>query len=151
MFSRNSLQTDTFPRTISFNIPICVFLFERTFLIIKTFYVFLFSIAIPFTFLLTYILICFNWLWDISRILKSILTMSLSWLVTLILGIVLGTLTTHITLFEIADPFHVELSKPTEFFPTRYSNNFQDSNSVLNLVFLHPNFIEHNNNCIHLE
>ena len=27
------------------------------------------------------------------------------------------------TLFKIADFFHIELSKPTKFFPTRYSNN----------------------------
>jgi len=55
------------------------------------------------------------------------------------------------TLFEIADSFHVELSKPTEFFPTRYSDNTQDSNLVLDLMFLHPNSMEHNNHSIHLE
>ena len=55
------------------------------------------------------------------------------------------------TLFEITDFFHVELSKPTEFFPTKYSDNSQDSNSVLDLMFLHPNSIEHNNHCIHSE
>jgi len=71
--------------------------------------------------------------------------------VNLILGIVSRTLTTCITLFEITDSFHVELSKPTEFFPTRYFNNFYDLNSVLDLVFLHPNFMEHNNHHIHLE
>jgi len=27
------------------------------------------------------------------------------------------------TLFEIANSFHVELSKPTELFPTRYTDN----------------------------
>jgi len=55
------------------------------------------------------------------------------------------------TLFEIANSFHVELSKPTEFFPTRYSNNSQDSNLVSDLVFLYSNSIEHNNHCIHPE
>jgi len=55
------------------------------------------------------------------------------------------------TLFEIANSFYVELSKPTEFFPTRYSNNSQDSNSVLDLVFLHLNSMEHNNHHIYLE
>jgi len=55
------------------------------------------------------------------------------------------------TLFEIADSFHVALSKPTEILPTRYSDNTQDSNSVLDLVFLHPNSMEHNNHHIHLE
>ena len=41
------------------------------------------------------------------------------------------------TLFEIANSFHVELSKPTEYFPTRYSDNIQDLNLVLDFVFLH--------------
>ena len=40
------------------------------------------------------------------------------------------------TLFKIANSFHVALSKPTEILPTRYSDNTQDSNSVLDLVFL---------------
>jgi len=55
------------------------------------------------------------------------------------------------TLFKIADSFHVELFKPTEILPTRYSDNTQDSNLVLDLVFLHPNSIEHNNHHIHPE
>jgi len=37
-------------------------------------------------------------------------------------------------LFEIADFFQLELSKPTELFSTRYSDNDQDSNSVLDLI-----------------
>jgi len=54
------------------------------------------------------------------------------------------------TLFNITDSFQLKLSNPTEFFPTRYSDNVQDSNSVLNLVFLYPNSLEHNNRCIYL-
>jgi len=53
------------------------------------------------------------------------------------------------TLFNITNSFQLELSKPTEFFSTRYPNNVQDSNLVLNLVFLHPNLLEHDNHCIH--
>ena len=41
-------------------------------------------------------------------------------------------------LFNIVDSFHLELSKPTENFPTRYSDNDQDSNSVLNQQNLIP-------------
>ena len=143
--------------TSIFVFPIYIFLFEMTFLTIKTFHAFLFSITVPFTFLLMYILICLNQLWSISRILKLILITSLSWLKTLILGIVFGIQATHIILliktlfFEITNSFHVELSKPTEFFPTRYSNNAQDSNLVLDLVFLCLNSMEYNNHCIHPE
>ena len=53
------------------------------------------------------------------------------------------------TLFDITDFFHLELFKSTEFFPTRYSDNAQDLNSVLDLVFLYPNSPEHDNHCIH--
>ena len=113
------------------------------FLTIKKFCAFPFSIMVPFTFLLMYILICLNWLQSISRILKSILIMFLLWLGTLILD--------KDTLFEITDSFYVELSKPTKFFSTRYSDNIQDSNSVLDLVFLCPNSIEYNNYYIHLK
>jgi len=52
-------------------------------------------------------------------------------------------------LFEIADSFQLELSKPTELFPTRYSNNDQDSNSILDLVFLWLSSSEFNNHHIH--
>ena len=44
------------------------------------------------------------------------------------------------TFFEIANSFHVELSKPTKFFPTRYFDNAQDLNSVLDLVFFMSKF-----------
>ena len=53
------------------------------------------------------------------------------------------------TLFDIADSFHLELSKPAEFFPTRYSYNTQDLNSVLDLMFLYLNSSEHDNHHIH--
>ena len=47
------------------------------------------------------------------------------------------------SLFDITNLFQLELSKPTEFFPTRYSN------SVLDLVFLWPFSTEFNNYQIH--
>ena len=53
------------------------------------------------------------------------------------------------TLFDIADSFQLEISKPTKFFPTRYFDNNQDFNSVLNLVFLCPFSTEFNNHYIH--
>ena len=40
------------------------------------------------------------------------------------------------TLFDIANSFQLEISRSTKFFPTRYSDNGQDSNLVLDLVFL---------------
>jgi len=53
------------------------------------------------------------------------------------------------TLFNISDSFQLEISKLTEFFPTRYSNNNQDSNLVLDLVFLCPFSTEFDNYHIH--
>jgi len=53
------------------------------------------------------------------------------------------------TLFNIADFFGLELSKPFKSFPTRYSDNYQNSDSVLDLVFLCPNSFEHDNHCIY--
>ena len=52
-------------------------------------------------------------------------------------------------LFNITDSFHLELSKPTEYFSTRYSDNHQDSDSVLDLVFLCSNSTEFNTHYIH--
>jgi len=40
------------------------------------------------------------------------------------------------TLFDIANSFSLEISKPTKNLPIRFSDNDQDSNSVLDLVFL---------------
>jgi len=53
------------------------------------------------------------------------------------------------TLFEIANSFQIKLSKPVKFFPTRFTNNAWDSNSVLDLIFLHPNSQEFDNHHIH--
>ena len=53
--------------------------------------------------------------------------------------------------FEIADTFYVKLSKPTEILPTRYFDNIQNSNLVLDLIFLCSNSIEYNNHHIYLE
>jgi len=53
------------------------------------------------------------------------------------------------TLFKIANYFQLEISKPAEFLPTRYYDNDQDSNLVLDLVFLCPFSSEFNNYHIH--
>lgn len=53
-------------------------------------------------------------------------------------------------LFDIVDSFQLELSQSTEYFPTRYSNNDWDSNSVLDLAFLHPMLSEFNSHHIYL-
>ena len=53
------------------------------------------------------------------------------------------------TLFEITDLLQLEISKPYKIFPTRYSNDPQISNSVLDLVFLHPGYPEFNNHHIY--
>lgn len=54
------------------------------------------------------------------------------------------------TLFEIADSLGLEISKPIENIPTRYSDNSQDTDSVIDLIFLHPNSSELDNYHIHL-
>jgi len=52
-------------------------------------------------------------------------------------------------LFEVADSLNLELFRPTEQFPTRYSDNQQDSNLVIDLIFLRADSPEHNNYTIH--
>jgi len=49
------------------------------------------------------------------------------------------------TLFNMTDLFSLEISKPTENLPTRFSDNDQDSDSILDLVFLWPFSSEFNN------
>ena len=59
---------------------------------------------------------------------------------------------THMNiLFEIADSFQLELSKPTEHFSTKYSDNNQNSNSILNLIFLWLFLSKFNNYHIYLD
>ena len=52
-------------------------------------------------------------------------------------------------LFKVVDSLHLELSKPTKHFPTRYSDNQQDFNSVIDLIFLRPESLEYDNHSIH--
>ena len=53
------------------------------------------------------------------------------------------------TIFDIADSFQLEISNPTKYFPTRYSDNDHDSNLVLELVFLQLDSAEINTHHIH--
>ena len=53
-------------------------------------------------------------------------------------------------LFEVADLFNLELSRPTEHFPIRYLDNQQDSNLVINIIFLRVDSLEHNNHFIYM-
>ena len=53
------------------------------------------------------------------------------------------------TLFEITDFFGLELSKPVDFFSIKYSDNCQDLDSVLDLVFICPDSFEHDHHYIY--
>ena len=52
------------------------------------------------------------------------------------------------TLREIADIFDLELSMPVNQVPIQYAGNSQNSNSVLDLMFLCANVEEFNNHSI---
>ena len=52
-------------------------------------------------------------------------------------------------LFNIADSFSLALSNLTENFPTRFSDNDQNLNLVLDLVFTQPSSMEFNHHHIH--
>ena len=48
-------------------------------------------------------------------------------------------------LLENADSFNFSFSHPSNSVPTRYSDNNNDSNSVINLMLLRSNFLELDN------
>ena len=52
---------------------------------------------------------------------------------------------------DIADSITLYRSKAPNFVPTRYSDNQNDSNLVIDLIFLHPNSLELNNHMIYPE
>ena len=52
-------------------------------------------------------------------------------------------------LFDITDSFSLNISKPIENVPTRYSDNNNNANSVLDLVFLCLSFSKFNHHIIH--
>ena len=52
-------------------------------------------------------------------------------------------------LFEVADFLYLELSRSTRKVLTRYLDNHQDSNSVINLIFLRLESLEYNNHTIY--
>jgi len=48
-------------------------------------------------------------------------------------------------LFDIVDSFNLLFLHPTHFIPTKYLDNGKNSNLVIDLMFLWPNFSELNN------
>ena len=55
------------------------------------------------------------------------------------------------TLLDITDSLSLAISKPSENFPTRFSDNDHNFNPVLDLVFLCPSSLEFNHHHIHPE
>jgi len=56
---------------------------------------------------------------------------------------------THMnTLRKITDSFNLELSSPINYILTQYVDNPQDSNLVIDLIFLHTNMEKFNNHMI---
>ena len=51
-------------------------------------------------------------------------------------------------LFDIIDTFNLFFSYPTHSVPTRYLDNSENSNPVINLMFLRPNSSELDNHSI---
>jgi len=51
--------------------------------------------------------------------------------------------------FDITNSLHLELSRPTKQIPTRYLDNQQDSNSVIDLMFLRLEYLKHDNYTIY--
>ena len=49
------------------------------------------------------------------------------------------------SLMEIADSFELKLSSPVHQVPTCYADNHNNSNSVINLLFLWPNSVKIDN------
>jgi len=54
-------------------------------------------------------------------------------------------------LINVTDSFDLLLSQSTNQVSTRYSDNISDTNSVINFMFLRPNFLEFDNYTIHSE
>ena len=54
-------------------------------------------------------------------------------------------------LINITDSFLLDLSEPTNYIFTRYLDTQHESDSVINLMFLRPNSLEHDNHSIHPE
>ena len=139
--------------TSTFTFHLCIFPFKITFLTIMIFHTFHFSIAVPFILLLIYTLISFKYLRNTEVNINNILIMTGDFNIRDCLWdpSYLFHSSYKDTFFEIANSFHVELSIPTGIFPTRYSNNTQDINSVLDLRFLRPNSMKYDNYHIYSE
>ena len=55
------------------------------------------------------------------------------------------------SLFDVADSFSLDISKPLKNFPTRFSDNDHNANLVLDLVFLCSSSPEFNHHRIYLD